>query len=245
MGGGGFGQGDEFDMHYFFLDESYRDEGARRTITVACWGVEQRRLDPQGEALKHVFRPPIETQICSAIMALDAVALVVSATLDKSLYRTGEIDGTDDVPAMARADNIWTQCITFAIATLILKHLQNGRPVDTIDVYFDPKSLKPAHETAWAGTIRGLVVSEAKRFAAQLGTNRLRKLKIRHIRPVAKRKEGEVPGKFQIGTWIADRLCSRGREMSKASAGHIEIQDMSDTIKRTVRQWDGRSFQDN
>lgn len=232
-------------MHYFFLDESYRGDPDRREIVVACWGVEQGRLNRRGELLNELFKPPIEEQICSALKGLDALALVASATLEKSLYRSGEIDGTDDIPAMARADNIWSQCIIFSVATLILEHWCSGRPVDTIDVYFDPKSLKGEHEEALEKTLRELVVSEAKRYDAQFGGNRLKKLKIRNIQPVEKPKGGQAPNRFQIGTWVAHTLCARAREITALAGGRVKTYDMSDTIRRTVQQWDGKSFYDS
>lgn len=232
-------------MYHFFIDESYREDDTKRTITVACWAVPQARLNPQGESLSRIFRRPIEAQICSAIRGLDGFALVASACLDKSLCRAGEVDGTDDIPAMARTDNAWTQCTTFAIARLILELFQNRRPVDAVDVFFDPKDLKGRHEEAWAQTLRGLVVSEAKRFAAQLGTDRLRKLKIRHIRAVPKPAAGQLYDKFQIGTWIADKLCSISERINALCPERVRILDMSDEIRRTVQQWDGRSFCDN
>ena len=229
-------------MHYFFLDESYRDDSDRREIVIACWGVEQGRLNRRGALLNLFFRPPIDEQIPSNLKALDALAIVASAKLEKSLFRTGEIDGTDDIPKMARADNVWSQCVIFAIGTLILQHLLDGRCVDTIDIHFDPKSLKGEHAEALKNTLRGLVVSEAKRFEAQFGRDRLKKLKIRRIEPVEKPKEGQVHDKFQIGTWVADKLCSRGSQMRARAGGRIKTYDMSDTIRRTVQQWDGKSF---
>jgi hypothetical protein len=232
-------------MHYFFVDESYRDDLAQRTIMVGCWAVEQGRLNQREELLRQAFRPPVEDGICSVLKGLDALALVASATLDKSLWRTGEIDGTDDIPAMARADNIWSHCVTFTAARLILQHLQSGRPLDNVDIYFDPKSLKRKHEEAWGKALRGLVAREAKRFAAQLGSSRLKKLRIRRIEPVTKPTEGQAHNKFQIGTWIADKLCAHASQMSEVAAGRINTCDMSDTIRRTVQQWDGRSFHDD
>ena len=119
-------------MHYLFLDESYTDDGGRREIVIASWAVEQGRLNSRGEWLNEVFKTPVLEHINSVFEALDALALVASATLEKSLFRTGEIDGTDDVPAMARADNIWSHGVIFTVGTLILEHIRTGRPVDKV-----------------------------------------------------------------------------------------------------------------
>jgi hypothetical protein len=143
---------------------------------------------------------------------------------------------------MARTDNIWSQCVIYAIANLILQHLHAGHCIDTVDIFLDPKTLKPAHIAAVKNTLRGLVVSEAKRFEAQLGRNRLSKLKIRRIEPVEKQKDCRPPDKFQVGTWVAHKLCSRGSLMTGRAAGRVKICDMSDEVRRTIQQWDGKSF---
>src|SRR5712691_4896604 len=116
----------ELDMYYFFFDESYGDDADRKKIIVACWGVEQGRLNSRGDLLYEIFKRPIEDRICSAIEGLDGLALVANATLERSLFRSGEIDGTDDIPKMARADNVWSQCVIFAVAELIRQHLLAG-----------------------------------------------------------------------------------------------------------------------
>src|SRR5271165_756946 len=49
--------------------------------------------------------------------------------LDEKLFRTGEIDGTDDIPSMSRSDNIWSQCFIFAVGNLIANAVYVGEDV--------------------------------------------------------------------------------------------------------------------
>jgi hypothetical protein len=231
-------------MHYLFLDESYVDHGDCREILVAAWAVDQGRLNNRGERLNEIFHTPVGEHISSTFEDLDALALVASAVLQKSLFRTGEIDATDDIPAMARSDNIWSQGILFTVGTLVLEHWRTGRPLDAIDVYFDPKSLRREHAEALANALRKLVTSEAKLFDRERARSLLRKLKIRRFEPVDKATRGQPPDKFQIGTWIADRLCAYRKEGILPVTSRIKTYDVSEEIRRTVQQWDGRSFND-
>jgi hypothetical protein len=231
-------------MHYLFLDESYVDHCDRREILVAAWAVDQGRLNNRGERLNEIFHTPVEEHISSTLEDLDALALVANAVLQKSLFRTGEIDGTDDIPAMARADNIWSQSVLFTVGTLVLEHWRTGRPLDAIDIYFDPKSLRREHAEALTKALRKLVTSEAKRFDRERARNLLRKLNIRRFQPVDKATGDRPPDKFQIGTWIADKLCSYRKQGTLPMASRIKTFDMSEEIRRTVQQWDGRSFND-
>lgn len=230
-------------MHYLFVDESYREEPNRRAILVASWAVEQGRLNRNVQRLNEFFKPPILARINSTLEDLDGLALVANATLEKSLFRTGEVDGTDDIPAMARADNIWSVSVTHAIASLILELLHCGHDVGTLDVHFDPKSLKPEHAAAWEGFLRRTVVSEARRFAAQLAVNRLKDLRIRRVQPVPKPERDRAADKFQIGTQVAHKLCSAwGRLIAESPMPRIKTVDMSEVVRRTVQQMDGKSY---
>ena len=65
--------------------------------------------------------------------SLEAWALVALADLDEGLFRTGETDGTDDIPSMARADNIWSQCFIFVAGNLIAKMVYEGRDLETLE----------------------------------------------------------------------------------------------------------------
>jgi len=163
--------------------------------------------------------------------------------LDESFFRAGEIDRTDDITAMARSDNVWSMSAIFAIAHLVRELLRDKRDVGTIDIHLDPKNLKSAHSDAVKKTLRELLVGEARRFASQLNFRNLDDLRIRRVEFVTKTSVGEARDKFQMGTWVADRLCAYSDQItSLARFPRIRVIDMTDTIKRTVQQFDGKSF---
>jgi hypothetical protein len=120
-----------------------------------------------------------------------------------------------------------------------------GHEVGSVDVYFDPKSLKSQHAEA-RRTLRELLVSEARRYASRLHSRFLRKLKIRQIEPVKKPITGAAPDKFQMETWVADKLCSHSERILRMSGdSRITTYDMSGVVRRSLQQFDGKSFHDD
>jgi len=233
-------------MHYFFLDESYPPAASgQKRIVIAAWAVEQHRWGNESVHGFDLFKPPVLKRVCSMLEAVNGAAIVTTAVLDGSLYRAGETDSTDDIPSMARSDTVWSMCVIFALATLILELLTRSREVGTVDIHFDPKNLRSVHKDAWQKTLRDFVVKEAKRFARERRLGQLRKLKIRRVEPVAKtsHRAGEKSDKFELGTWIADKLCSHAGEIAAdKECSRILSIDMSDSVRRTTQQFDGKSF---
>ena len=235
-------------MHYLFLDESYSPRVGRKTIIMAAWLVEQARFNRYFSTSPDLHRTPVLHGINSMLESLDAWAVVAWADLDEKLFRTGETDGTDDIPSMARTDNIWSQCFIFVVGNLIAKVVHEGNDLGTVDIHFDPKSLKLAHAGAVSATLRNMLVKEAKRYASQLAQLSgarlplLKKLKIRRIEPVSKAPNGQALDKFQTGTWVADKLCSSYEIIRIRSLTRIVAIDMSEVVRKTVQQFDGKSF---
>lgn len=233
-------------MHYFFLDESYPPAApGQKKIVMAAWAVEQRMWNWNSNLANGLglFKSPVLKPICSMLESVNGAAFAAVASLDDSLYRAGEIDSTNDIPAMKRPDLIWSMSAVFVLGTLILKLLQHSREIGTVDIYFDSKNLKWAHSEAWKKTLRELVVKSAKRFAWERSLGQLRKLNVRRIEPVAKADHlGEVLDKFQMGIWVADKLCSNFDEIEPLKCPRISSIDMSESVRRTTQQWDGKSF---
>lgn len=233
-------------MHYFFLDESIRSATpAQKKIVMAAWAVEQRMWTWNNDTADafSLFRSPVLKPICSMLESVNGAAFAGVASLDDSLYRAGEIDSTNDVPAMTRPDLIWSMSAVFVLGTLILKLLQHSREIGTVDIYFDFKNLKPDHSEAWKKTLRELVVKSAKRFAWERSLGQLKKLNIRRIEPVKKESHlANVKNKFQMGVWAADKLCQYFDEIEPLKCPRISSIDMSESVRRTTQQWDGKSF---
>jgi hypothetical protein len=229
-------------MHYIFVDEAYSHTGTHTRIALASWAVEQLVWGRQVERLSELYKAPVLKSIGSMFDELDARASVPTADLENTLFRSGEIDGTDDIPRMARTDNIWSQCAIYAVSGLIRDLVEAGQEIGTVDIYFDPKSLKREHFEAIGETLQKLVVPVVKGYAKVRGSSSLQKLAIRRIEPVKKPEAGATPDKFQVGTWVADKLCSNSEEAVRVNPKRITTYDMSDVVRRTAQQFDGISF---
>ena len=234
-------------MHYLFLDESYPPVASpKKKIVIAAWAVEQNKWASMTAQRFDLFDPPVLKRICLMLESLDAAAVVGEATLDETLFRSGEKDGTDDIPSMSRSDNIWSMSATFVLASLIVDLIRYGKSVGTVDVHFDRKNLKPMHSIAWEETLRQTLVTETKQFASQLGAKiltKLIKLGIRRVQAVPKLGHlGKESDKFRSGTWVADKLCSYSGEINGLKCSRISTDDISEVVRKTAQQFDGKPF---
>jgi hypothetical protein len=229
-------------MHYVFVDEAYSRTETRTKIAVASWAVEQAAWGRQAERFAELYRAPVLDSLGSMFDALDSRASISAADLKNTVFRSGEIDGTDDIPRMARTDNIWSQCALFGVSGLIRDLVEAGQEIGTVDIYFDPKSLKREHFEAMEETLHSLVVPVVKEYATIRGSSSLQKLAIRRIEPVKKPESGGSPDKFQVGTWVADKLCSNSVDAARANPKRVTTYDLSEVVRRTTQQFDGIPF---
>lgn len=232
-------------MHYFFLDESYSSVPPGPVkIVMAAWAVEQHRWGQGTPRRFDLFRNPVLKQICSMLESLDGLAIVSTATLNRALCRAGEIDATDDIPlGMARPDNVWSTCACFTLAALLFGLLSQGREVGTVDIHFDSKSLKPPHLEAVKRTLRELVVKYAKAFPPRRNFDHRKSVKVRRVEPVIKSgHRPQLSNKFEMGTWVPDKLCSNLDQIESFKCSRIVMRDMSEQVRGTTQQFDGKSF---
>lgn len=228
-------------MHYLFLDESYSTNPSSNTVTVAAWIVEQSVFDDFTSRSRELYRTPVLNSINSMLESLGGWALVSRSSLDKGIYRVGERDSTDDVVEMARPDNVWSQCVIFTTGMLIRELIRRNIDVSVLDVYHDPKALKRDHAGALAQTLRGVFVSLAKQFTADRNIPWMKNLSIGRIEPIEK-PTNDPPTRYQVGTWVADRLCALACKKRSVEYSRIIRRDMSDLVRRTVQQFDGKPF---
>jgi hypothetical protein len=228
-------------MHYVFLDESYLYDPTQTKIIMAAWGVEQERWNRQSGSLQ-LYRTPVLNTILAAFDSLDAHAVIGTAILDNSAFRSGESDGTDDIREMSRTDNVWSHCAIFVVGSLIRDFVGSGQEMETVDIFCDPKSLKLDHLDAVKRALRDLVVPMAKNYAFVRGSKSIHKLSICRIELVKKATAGQVADKFQLGTWVSDKLCSNSDQIAILKPPRINMYDISEPVRKTALQFDGVPF---
>jgi hypothetical protein len=114
-------------MQYIFVDEAYSRTGTRTKIALASWAMEQGAWSRQVERLAELYKAPVLRSMSSMFDVLDARASISSADLENALFRSGEIDGADDISSMARTDNIWSQCVIYGVSGLVVDLLKAGQ----------------------------------------------------------------------------------------------------------------------
>ena len=228
-------------MHYLFFDESYSASSSGMIVTIAAWIVEQTAFDAYVSRNRRLYRAPLMDSISLMLEAVGAWALIARGSFVSGTYRIGERDSTDDIGDMARADNVWSQCVIFATGMLIKELIRRNVDVDVIDIYHDPKTLKQNHADALAQTLRGLVVSLAKQFISERKIPLMENLLIRRVEAI-KKPTGPTPTRYQLGIRVADRLCAASEKSSGQVYSHIIQRDMTDLVRRTVQQFDGKPF---
>lgn len=228
-------------MHYLFLDESYSVTPTSTTVIVAAWIVEQTAFETYVSRNRRLYRAPLMDSINSMLETLGAWALVARGSFEGGTYRIGERDSTDDIGDMARADNVWSQCVIFATGMLIRELIRQNVDIGIVDFYHDPKTLKGDHADAMAETLRGIVVSLAKQFTSDRKIRAMENLSIRHVEAIEK-PTGPAPTRYQLGVSVADRLCSASHKNWGRVYSRIIYRDMSDVVRRTVQQFDGKPF---
>jgi hypothetical protein len=72
----------------------------------------------------------------------------------------------------------------------------------------------------------------AKHYAAERGSRLIDKPSIRRIEPVKKPTTGQNADKFQIGTWVSDKLCSNADQIAILKPHRINTYDMSKVVRK-------------
>jgi hypothetical protein len=228
-------------MHYLFFDESYRVE-PEKALLIAAWAVEQQRLNWHVDELPRLYKTPIMGEILRLFDALGAHAVVTQTALSAEFWQPNQVDGTRDIPSMARTDNIWSMCAIFTVASLIAELIIGGEHLGTVDIHFDPKDLTTSHETAVEKTLRDQLAPQAKRLVPDRFRAQLVEMRIRRITSVTKAPAGHPRDKFQTGTWIADRLCAHREELRESGGSvRVKLEDITEVVRNTAQRFDGKS----
>src|SRR6266481_3839086 len=83
----------------------------------------------------------------------------------------------------------------------------------------------------------------AKAFPPRRNFDHRKNVKIRRVEPVLKSgHRARVSDKFEMGTWVADKLCSNLDQIEPLKCSRIESREMSEEVRRTTQQFDGKSF---
>lgn len=198
-------------MVYVFVDESYRGLEGKQRYIVCCSAFYQARWSTvYCDALKigESGKTARLDRIRKLLEKANGLGVIAYADIDYHLTPSGEVDSTLDVPAMMRVDNLWSQCVVFAIGQTIKSLLQRSLVFKTVDIFYDPKSLKQAHREAFKAILKKDLRDIASQYVHQHNLNFRETVRVRRIVEVPKEEDPKKANKFQVGTNLSHRICA-------------------------------------
>jgi hypothetical protein len=197
---------------FMFVDERIERPESQVRLVVGCVVVERRRWETVHTQVRQVGRNRGKRRLDSIADLLGRAggfALITYADLPCELVPPGELDGTDDIPRMKRADNLWSQGVLATVAAALACLRTSGVTCADIDLFYDPKSLTVAHRDAHERTLRETLPDIARVDPETHEVQALPCLTFRRVEQVPKRRGDVQADQLQDGTSLADHLCSQ------------------------------------
>ena len=231
-----------------FVDEKTEDlESAKRWIAGCCLFGREPWFAYHGRALKvgMVRKKRRLKELTVAVDALGGVSVLVYADVPYQLIPRHEIDGTSDVPAMARTDNIWSQIVLSGITSAIAWLHHSKLPLRKIEIYYDRKDLRSDHRSQFETILyeylpkwaQEAAVKDPAKFPSDASG-----LQVVRIQGVEKPHKGRKPDPIQVGTSLADHLCRQSTELiHRGTGGRILVRDHTAVICEITSKFNAAS----
>jgi hypothetical protein len=226
-------------IFYAFIDERFEESTTHSRFIVACSFFHQSRWDAQYQKAVSIDQTNPKHRIQAIAQVLqhsDGLAVLTYADVPAPLAQAGEIDGTDDIPSMARRDNLWSQLVLSAVAAAVA--CLHGAPLTKleIDVLYDPKSLTPEHRLAFEKMLRATLPQIVEDMIEFLG--RTAPVYFRRIEGVRKRKPGEKSNAFQEGINVSHHLCAQSKHLiAGGGEARVVIRNHTDVILSMISEF--------
>jgi hypothetical protein len=223
-------------MLYAFCDE---DNSKHPQLNFACVLFYQNRYS-RGVRQIQMLRDggsDFSQKMKEVIEELGGFCVTSTFRFPARLMTPGVVDGTREIPRMARVDTAWGIGMILTVATALRRVLEEGWHFRTVDLYYDSKSLTVQHRDAIHETLRGRMTEYANQYSRMQRRNQGKTLAIRRFSETAK-PGADPPSQFQLGVWLADRVVRRAEQVS---GGVIELHDLSTLGEETLVQWEADS----
>ncbi len=234
-------------MLYTFIDEQTGFTETPRFLAASCVAVLQSRYSKKEQEIKMLLRqrkdPSFLEQLDEILSSLDGFAVIGTTRLDPQVLRSGEKDGTFDIPKMARTDNAWAHIICCTVAQTLKRLVEHSVAFSTVDLYLDRKDLKPE---LWDGMRETLQIRipelhrewcDSPRSGLRSG-HFFRKISIRRIERVEKSEDPQTESKFQLGTRLADAIVHKAKGPN-TGLSFLEYRDFSNLLTEFLQRFDG------
>jgi hypothetical protein len=231
-----------------FADETYPRSlsSGSEVIVISCVAVEHRRflsISPDiGQSIRRSRFTDLPNMINKWLDRCNGIAVVTRGRARSITLRKGEIDGTIEIPRMARRDNAWSTMLLYGVGLTIRSLILRGYDCSELSVFYDSRTITVPHEREVHRALRSLITDVSNEFGRYVRAPT--HVAIRKIRPLRKNDASE-PRLLLIGTHIADRICYLYRKVDAwptsgdIVAGRFELRDVRDTLERTLLRYEG------
>jgi hypothetical protein len=226
-------------MIYIFCDEAISSDSSYWVYLYSAVAFSQRKYKNSGfSRIKRLTKggPSLLKPINETLKATEGLALLSHAQVPESLLPQGAVWKTNDISGMSPKDFVWSVSMILTVAYLIRMLLERKWKFKTVDVFYDPKSLSQEHKIAVEKVLQDRLKQHLKRFLQS--TNHHGRVKVRRVKAVEKPKPGSTHDKFQLGTWLADRIVRRyNKVVNMERRNLIETKDITQDVVDTLNDF--------
>jgi hypothetical protein len=198
-----------------FIDERWKPLPEGKRVIVSCCVFRRDRWDTVNAITAAVGAVRKKRRLAEIQRVLEAAAgfgVVTHADIPNALMPPGEIDGTLDVPAMSRMDNLWSITVSVAVVTAMAYIQVSAGTLDVVELFYDPKDLTAAHRAGFESVLSTTLPEIAEEVVAHFGATHgitAGNLRFLCIQQVPKPCAGDDLSPAQRGTNLAHHLCAQ------------------------------------
>lgn len=226
-----------------FLDERVEkgDRGLR--LILACIVSEQSRWSQGYKLAQSIFglRPKRRLKaIHEFLEQLSGFAVVTYANVPPDVMTGGEINGTSDISAMSRSDNLWSQVFLAAVTAALAYIRKSSVKEAEIDVFYDPKSLTSEHKRAMRRILEETLPCIACEDLNTHATDPDFRFRFKRFDEIPKRFSGLPQDVLQIGTTLAHHLCVQSRNLiAEGQHPRLIMRNITNVIMEMISEFVG------
>jgi len=225
-------------MIYIFCDEAISSDSSYWVYLYSAVAFSQRRYNSVFSRIERLRKggTSLLEPINEMLKATEGFALLSQARVPKSLLPVDSDFQTGDIPRMSPKDFVWSLSMMFTVAYLVRIVLERRWNFKTADVFYDPKSLSKEHKCAMTKYLQDKLKLHIKHFLQNTKIDG--KINVRRVEAVKKSKPKTGPDKFQLGTWLADRIVRRySKIVNMKRRSLIETKDITQDVVDTLKDF--------
>jgi hypothetical protein len=219
------------EMIYAFCDEDIKDNGTNYSIRYAVVFFNQDTYNREYLNIERIMNSgkSLSNPILDILSKINGISVISHGSFPVSLVPSVREYQIGNEPEIPPRNLVWIISMSYTIAVSIKRILDRGWGFKTCDIFYDTKDLSQVHRNMMNEAIREKLKSSAVEFLKSQGYQK--KIIFRRINEVEKRKPGSQFNKFQLGTWLADKIVRKFYKFSnKNDTELIEIHDITKAI---------------